>query len=734
MDKALILAAGLKTLRERVDVLAATSAALSGKDGAKGLSGASGAKGLDGAPGLKGMTGSAGYNGRDGVNGKEGVPGTDGLSVVDAEVDIDGTLSLTLSDGSSIKTTTEIVGPKGERGERGPPGISDTGGGGGATGPAGPTGATGPAGAAATVSAGTATGLTTGSPPTVTNSGTTSAAVFNFGIPAGAQGTTGTTGTAATIAAGTATALATGSAPTVTNSGTASAAVFNFGIPTGATGATGPTGPAGSGGGSVTSVSVATANGVSGTVATPTTTPAITLVLGAITPSSVAATGAVSGSNLSGTNTGDQTTITGNAGSATTATTSTNLSGGSGGSIPYQSSASTTAMLGNGLAGQLLSSNGTTLAPSWVTAGGTGTVTSVTSANANITVATGTTTPVLTIVQAPALASATSTVSVSASAAPTTGQVLTATSGTAATWQTPAGGSSNTATTEFNIPVVLAPAVPAANTVSIFGRAIAGGVLPAYIGPSGLDSALQPFLARNKVGFWCPPGNATTIPGVLGFTAYTAVGTATARNVATTNVFTRMRRLGYVSVATAAGLSSARVAVAQITLGATVGSVVVGGFRKVIRFGVSDAATVAGARQFVGISSSTAAPTNVEPSTLLNSIGVGHGAADSTLSIYYGGSAAQTPISLGVNFPANTLSADVYELALFCAPGAITVGWQVTRLTTGDTASGTLSGALGTVLPAQATLLSYSWNYRTNNATALAVGLDIFSDYIETDQ
>lgn len=78
---------------------------------------------------------------------------------------------------------------------------------------------------------------------------------------------------------------------------------------------------AGSGGGggtgSVTTVSVTTANGVSGSVANPTTTPAITLALGAITPSSVAASGAVSGSNLSGTNTGDQTNITGNAGTAT---------------------------------------------------------------------------------------------------------------------------------------------------------------------------------------------------------------------------------------------------------------------------------------------------------------------------------------------------------------------------------------------------------------------------------
>lgn len=68
----------------------------------------------------------------------------------------------------------------------------------------------------------------------------------------------------------------------------------------------------GSTGGTVSSVSVVPANGISGTVGSPSTTPAITLALGAITPTSVASPGSVTGSNLSGTNTGDQTiTLTG---------------------------------------------------------------------------------------------------------------------------------------------------------------------------------------------------------------------------------------------------------------------------------------------------------------------------------------------------------------------------------------------------------------------------------------
>lgn len=60
--------------------------------------------------------------------------------------------------------------------------------------------------------------------------------------------------------------------------------------------------------GTVTSVSVTTTNGVSGTVATATSTPAISLTLGAITPASINSVGTLIGSNLSGTNTGDNAT------------------------------------------------------------------------------------------------------------------------------------------------------------------------------------------------------------------------------------------------------------------------------------------------------------------------------------------------------------------------------------------------------------------------------------------
>lgn len=275
------------------------------------------------------------------------------------------------------------------------------------------------------------------------------------------------------------------------------------------------------------------------------------------------------------------------------------------------------------------------------------------------------------------------------------------------------------------------PSTPSTGNLAVYGKAIAGRMMTKQIGPSGIATAFQPFLARNKVGYWASPGNATTVPGVFGYTAPTTTGTATTRSVATTSLFTRMRRLAYVSSATAGSLCYQYVAFAQVTVGDGSGN---GGFYKICRFGISDTAAVSSARMFCGVSSTTTAPTNVEPSTLTNSVGMGHGASDTTMHIYYGGSSAQTPIDLGSSFPSNTRSTDVYELALFAPSNSNnTVYYEVTRINTGNVATGTLTGTAGTVLPSSTTLLSYQRIWRTNNATALAVAYDIMSDYIETD-
>ena len=280
--------------------------------------------------------------------------------------------------------------------------------------------------------------------------------------------------------------------------------------------------------------------------------------------------------------------------------------------------------------------------------------------------------------------------------------------------------------------IITEPASPAANTLLIYSKSIAGRMLPKWKGPSGFDCIFQASMGNNKIAMWSPGGNSTVVPGVFGFGALTAIGTTTQRAVASTNLFTRARRLGYNSAATAGAACGhfSPAANVQYTLGNGSG---LGGFYYVCRFGSADA--LASAIMFVGMSNLAVTPVvTTSPAALTNCIGVGCATGDTNLSIYYGGSAAQTPIALGASFPAKTNSTDLYELVLFApSNSSTTVYYRVTNLSTSVEASGTLTAATaGTQLPLNTTFLGHR-AYRTNNATAAAVLIDIVSIYIETD-
>lgn len=285
----------------------------------------------------------------------------------------------------------------------------------------------------------------------------------------------------------------------------------------------------------------------------------------------------------------------------------------------------------------------------------------------------------------------------------------------------------------FDMPIVNGqPPSPAAG-LTLFIKNVGGRLILAQVGPAGMDTSFQPHLGGNRSVWWQPLGNATTVPITTGIAAATTVGATVTRNVATTNIATRVKRLGYTTTAATAGLLCGHYfSPAQFSLSDGAG---VGGFTYRERFFTSDAAAVSGARAFIGMSSSTSAPTNVEPNTLTNSFGVAQLSTDNTQwYIVYGGSAAQTAIALGTALGAPTLTNTVFELSLFAFPNANNkVGYTVTNLGSGVSVSGTLTGTAGTVLPSSTTLLApRAW--RCNNATALAAGIDIGSLYIETDQ
>ena len=280
-----------------------------------------------------------------------------------------------------------------------------------------------------------------------------------------------------------------------------------------------------------------------------------------------------------------------------------------------------------------------------------------------------------------------------------------------------------------SVAVTSDPAAPSAGNLKTFARTIGGGyTAPAFLNATQSVAMLQPAIANKRISTFTPQTGA--IISLIGFVAGNIQGTATASTLATTSFFTRAPRVTYVSAGTAGSFSSWYQGIGTVTLGVS-GTPNFGGFYYVTRFGIAD--TVAATRTFIGLSSIGTTPTNVEPSTLINSIGVGQGAANTNLFVYYGGSAAQTPIDLGANFPTGTSNTDWYELTLFAPPSSTnTVYYQVLRLNTGNVASGTLTGTAGTVLPANTTFLGPR-NWRTNNATASAVTLAFGSMYLESD-
>lgn len=282
----------------------------------------------------------------------------------------------------------------------------------------------------------------------------------------------------------------------------------------------------------------------------------------------------------------------------------------------------------------------------------------------------------------------------------------------------------------LDFPFVEMPSVPPSDHVALFGRRIAGRMMPAFIDPSGLDSTLQPWLARNKIAWFNPPGNAPTV-NQFGMVV-AATGAAAGPNVGTANIHQAMRRLEYaVTTASATAVAGLRTTALQYHIGGP-GSPF-GGFTFIARFGPSRGqASNATRRFFAGLTSNMNAPTDVDPSagtTWANIIGVGADAEDANFHIMHRtGTGAVAKINTGIP-KAYDDTTEMFELALFTAPtGTPSVGYRFTRLSDGEFFSGTIT----TNLPAATQLLT--WQIWTSvGGTSSVVGISIASVYIETD-
>ena len=270
------------------------------------------------------------------------------------------------------------------------------------------------------------------------------------------------------------------------------------------------------------------------------------------------------------------------------------------------------------------------------------------------------------------------------------------------------------------------PSAPSAGNVKTFAFSDAGYEQPAFLNSTNNPTVFQPSFGSKRICWASIRAQSVTLDanGLTG----TAIGTLTAVAAATTFIG-RIGKGSYVSLGVA-GSTAGQSSIQAFYLGVA-GTPNASGFYGVWKFGIGD--SVSNTITFVGMNTTSGGPASAtaSPATYVNAIGVGQASGDANLSIYYGGSSSQTPIALGSNFPAST--AGYYTLELFSPPNSATsVYYKVTRLDTGVTASGTLTGTAGTALPANTTALRPCF-FRSNNATASAVTMLVSQVYIETD-
>lgn len=210
-----------------------------------------------------------------------------------------------------------------------------------------------------------------------------------------------------------------------------------------------------------------------------------------------------------------------------------------------------------------------------------------------------------------------------------------------------------------------------------------------------------------------PIPNATTAGSASGC-AVTAAGTATASGaLATTNGQTRTRHLKYrVTTAATTAIASARHANVSHCRG--------NGFAVNLNCGPdTGVSTTSGTdRFFMGLRGSTAAPTDVEPSSLTNIVGLGYDSADANVQIMHNdASGTATKVSTGWAVPTTDSSA-MYRLHLWCDPGASLIHYRATNLGDGSVVTGDLT----TDLPVASTFLGLC-EYHSVGGTSSVVGI-----------
>lgn len=237
------------------------------------------------------------------------------------------------------------------------------------------------------------------------------------------------------------------------------------------------------------------------------------------------------------------------------------------------------------------------------------------------------------------------------------------------------------------------------------------------VSTQGRDVPLIPAEDKYEIFRVRPQAGSTTISS-LGV-ALTVTGTTLSRTPANTGWLDSQVRAGQQTVAASAGsVAGLNDSILIHFLGNASNR---GGFLFIQRFGLPT--VVSDERLFFGLRGDVSAPTNVDPSSLINIIGVGADGTDTNLQVMRNdGSGTATKTNLGGSFPAKTAGV-AYEVVLDCLRNASAVNYTVRRL---DTVGTPARGTLSTDLPATSQMLA-RFAYITNNATGGLIAFDLLS-------
>lgn len=245
-------------------------------------------------------------------------------------------------------------------------------------------------------------------------------------------------------------------------------------------------------------------------------------------------------------------------------------------------------------------------------------------------------------------------------------------------------------------------------------------IMPAFMGPSGLDSLMMPHLAKNGWASWKPTFTGTTI-SAIGSASLSATGTVTSAPYAVTSLHTRGQRVDY--------LATTASATAVAGFRGTANYRGQEGFHMIFRVCPATGTSIATDRCFVGMQGSTSAPTDVEPNTVVNTVGVGYGSADTNWQFYTNSSSGTaTATDTGIAAP-TTDRQGIYTVQVFSPPGSAWFGIAITDEATGTYVS---SGQISTNIPtATTTLAPRGWH--SVGGTSSVVGMTLFSGWIDMD-